>query len=71
MAEKETEPKDLRALSGGELAEQLQTLRQELWTCRWQARVGALQKTHLPRTLRRQIARVQTMLSEQRRSAHA
>ena len=65
MAEKRPGVKELRALPAVELQGHVQSLRQELWEHRVKAKQGALQQTHLLRALRRQIARIQTVLSEQ------
>ena len=65
MAEKLPKVKDLRALPATELQGQLQSLRQELWQHRLKAKDGSLQQTHQLRFVRRQIARVQTLLREQ------
>ena len=65
MAEKLPKVKDLRALPTTELQGQLQSLRQELWQHRLKAKDGSLQQTHHLRFVRRQIARVQTLLKEQ------
>ena len=65
MAEKLPKVKDLRALPTTELQGQLQSLRQELWQHRLKAKDGSLQQTHQLRLVRRQIARVQTLLREQ------
>ena len=65
MAERLPKPKDLRGLSSGELTAQLEKLRQELWGHRVKAKEGALTQTHHLRFLRRQIARVHTVLRAQ------
>ena len=70
MAEVST-TKDLRALPEADLRGQLETLRRELWQQRIKLREGALQHTHVVRRLRRQIARVSTVLGDVRRTAAA
>ena len=65
MADKQPSAKELRTMPAAELTAQLQTLRQELWGYRTKARDGALQQTHLLRALRRQMARIQTIVGEQ------
>ena len=65
MAEKLPKVKELRALPTAELQGQLQSLRQELWQHHLKAKDGSLQQTHQLRFVRRQIARVQTLLREQ------
>ena len=64
MDEKRPMIKELRALPPVELQAQLQTLRQELWQRRLKAKDGSLKQTHQLRFVRRQIARVQTLLRE-------
>lgn len=61
MAEK---PKDLRELSINELDKKLRDLRQELLQNRLNKRTGQLERTHLLRELRHDIARVNTVLRE-------
>lgn len=68
MADKLSDMKELRELSGTDIQEQLGKLRAELWQQRLKAREGALQQTHQMLHIRRQIARIQTVLSQQRRS---
>ena len=65
MDEKRPMIKELRALPATELQAQLQTLRQELWQRRLKTKDGSLQQTHQLRLVRRQIARVQTLLMGQ------
>jgi large subunit ribosomal protein L29 len=47
-----------------ELRERLTTMRRELWLNRMKARTNALPKTHVLGLVRRQMARVQTVLRE-------
>ena len=68
MAEKRPTPQELRALPEADLESQAHTLRQELWQLRTKARDGSLQQTHVLPVVRRQLARLQTILAEQRRS---
>ena len=70
MAEKRPNAQALRALPEADLETQTQALRQELWQLRLKTRDGSLQQTHVLPILRRQLARIQTILAEQRR-AHA
>ena len=63
MADKRPRAKELRELPETDLAAQLDTLRQELWRHRIKARDGALQQTHQIPAVKRQIARVQTVLN--------
>ena len=62
MSKKTPSAKELRAVPEADLKAQLEALRQELWQSRAKARQGALQQTHVLRSLRRQIARAQTVL---------
>ncbi len=66
MSKKAPNAKELRGMPEADLKTQLETLRQELWQSRAKARQGALQQTHLLRSLRRQIARAQTVLGQPR-----
>jgi large subunit ribosomal protein L29 len=69
MAESATRAKDLRAVPAADLAAQLAALRQQLWQHRLKARDGSLQQTHQLPMIRRQIARIQTVLREGRGQA--
>ncbi len=71
MAEKSLGVKELRELSSADIQEQLGKLRGELWQLRLKAKEGAVQQTHQMLQIRRQIARIQTILSEQRLKASA
>ncbi len=64
MAEKLPAAKELRAMPPTELQERLRTLRQELWQQRIKAKDGALQQTSQLGALRRQIARIHTLMRE-------
>ena len=68
MAAKRTHAKDLRTQSPQELRDQIEQLRQDLWHQRLKARDGGLQQTHQLSAARRHIARIQTVLNEQRPS---
>lgn len=65
MADKALTIKELRGQSKTDLNAQLEKLRSELWQQRVKVREGALQQTHLLSAVRRQIARVHTVLREQ------
>lgn len=65
MAEKRSNAKTLRALPATDLAAQRTALRLELWHHRLKAKDGSLQQTHHLGALRRQIARISTILREQ------
>ena len=66
MAQKLPSAKDLRALPETDLKEQLEKLRQEFWRHRVNAKAGSLQQTHLLPAVRREIARIQTVMRERR-----
>jgi ribosomal protein L29 len=66
MAEKLLTIQELRALPKTDLQAQLATFRQELWEHRLKVRAGALQQTHLLPLVRRQIARLETVLRGKR-----
>ena len=69
MATKRIRAKDLRGMSTQELREQMAQLRQDLWQQRMKARDGGLQQTHHLSAGRRHLARINTILNEQRPSA--
>ncbi len=66
MAEKYPGAKELRALPDSDLTQQLEGLRREQWQHRLKAKDGSLQQTHLLPALKRQLARLQTVLRERR-----
>jgi large subunit ribosomal protein L29 len=59
-------PKDLRELSVDELANKARELRSELFTTRIKKTTGQLENTAKLKTLRRDIARAETILRERR-----
>ena len=81
MAKKETKAKKKSAPKAGgkieqfrgksvdELNSQLTGFKKEQFNLRFQRATGQLEKTGRIRTLRREIARIQTLLTEQRRAA--
>jgi len=69
MAQPPASVKDLRAIPEADLRAQLAQLQRELWQSRMKAREGALPQTHHLPVLRRQIARVNTVLNERRPAA--
>ena len=69
MAEALTSTKELRALPEPDLQAQLSKLRETMWQARIKAKSGALQQTHQLSEVRRQIARVQTILHERASAA--
>jgi large subunit ribosomal protein L29 len=62
---------DFRAKSADELSTQLTSLKKEQFNLRFQRANGQVENTGRIRTLRRDIARIQTVLTEQRRAAQA
>ena len=60
---------DLRAKSIDQLKEQLNDLKKEQFNLRFQAASGQLENTARARVVRRDIARVQTVLTEKNRNA--
>ncbi len=69
MADKRPDAKALRNLPEADIRSQLAQLRNELWQGRLKAREGSLQQSHHLPVIRRQIARIETVLTEQRRAA--
>jgi large subunit ribosomal protein L29 len=59
-------PVDIRAKSEDELRDQLRDLKKEAFNLRFQQASGQLENTARVRDVRRDIARVQTVLSERR-----
>ena len=64
MAQKLPKAKDLRALPDPEIRTELEKLRQELWQYRLKVKDGSLQQAHHVPLVKRQIARIQTVLRE-------
>jgi large subunit ribosomal protein L29 len=62
---------DFRAKSVDELGSQLANLKKEQFNLRFQRANGQVENTGRIRVLRRDIARIQTVLTEQRRAAQA
>lgn len=60
---------DYRAKSADELSDQLVKLKKEAFNLRFQRANGQLEKTNRVREVRRTIARIETVLTEQRRKA--
>jgi large subunit ribosomal protein L29 len=61
---KSTKPSDLRGLSDGELQNQIQENERALVDMRFKKAVGQLESTAALRTIRRDIARIKTLLRE-------
>jgi large subunit ribosomal protein L29 len=68
---KTTKAKDLRTKSPDELKEQLGNLRKEQFNLRFQKTSGQLENTSRVREVRRDIAKIETILGERARSAPA
>jgi large subunit ribosomal protein L29 len=69
MAKKKLTPDDFRGKSADELSEQLVKLKKEQFNLRFQRANGQLENTGRVRQVRRDIARIETVLTEQRRKA--
>lgn len=69
MAKKKLTAEDFRGKSVDELGEQLVKLKKEQFNLRFQRANGQLENTGRVRALRRDIARIETVLTEQRRKA--
>lgn len=63
-----TKAADLRARSTDELKEQLGANRKEAFNLRFQAASGQLENTARVKEVRREIARIKTLLGERRRA---
>ena len=57
---------ELRALPEADLNAQLEKLRRDMWQSRVKAKDGSSQQTHRLLAFRRQIARIQTLLTERK-----
>jgi len=62
-------PGDLRARTEDELSEEIETLGKEIFNLRFQRASGQLENTARVRQVRRDIARIKTILGERRRQA--
>ena len=62
---------DVRAKTDDELTQELGDLRKEVFNLRFQRASGQLENTARFRTVRRDIARIMTVLGERRRTARA
>jgi large subunit ribosomal protein L29 len=69
MAKKENTGDDLRAKSPDELTDSFTKLKKEQFNLRFQRANGQLENTSRARTVRREIARIQTVIGEQTRKA--
>jgi len=68
-AKASSKAEDFRAKSADELGNQLSTLKKEQFNLRFQRANGQVENTGRIRVLRRDIARIETVLTEQRRAA--
>ena len=57
---------DVRRLTPDELSDQLLSLKKEQFNLRFQAATGQLEKTHRVEVVRRDIARIKTVLRDRR-----
>ena len=62
---------DVRAKSEDELTQEMSNLRKEAFNLRFQRASGQLENTARVRAIRRDIARIMTILGERRRTAQA
>jgi large subunit ribosomal protein L29 len=60
-------PSDIRARTVDELTEEVETLSKEIFNLRFQRASGQLENTARVRQVRRNIARIKTILGERRR----
>ena len=68
-AKTSTKADDFRLKTADELSDQLDKLKKEAFNLRFQRANGQLEKTNRVREVRRTIARIETVLTEQRRKA--
>ncbi|HEY5238977.1 MAG TPA: 50S ribosomal protein L29 [Rhizomicrobium sp.] len=69
MAKKSNTAEDIRAKSPDELSERHVQLKKEQFNLRFQRANGQLEKTNRVREIRKELARIETILSERRRKA--
>jgi large subunit ribosomal protein L29 len=62
---------EIRELTPTELSSRKKELRQEIFHLRLQQQAGQLEKPHLLRTLRREIARLETVLTAKNKASKA
>ncbi len=62
-------PKDLRDKTSSELEQTLRSLKEELFNLRYQAKTGRLEKPSLIRNIKRDIARINTVIKEKENRA--
>ena len=56
--------KELKQMTGAELKDKIITLRKEQFSLRMRKSAGVLDKTHVVKILRREIARIKTIMTE-------
>ncbi|MCB1104192.1 MAG: 50S ribosomal protein L29 [Opitutaceae bacterium] len=61
--------KEIRELSPGEITTKLRELREQLLQLRLRKQTGQVEKTHELRALRKDIARLETILNQKNRQA--
>jgi large subunit ribosomal protein L29 len=66
---KSVKPADLRTRTSDELNDQLETLGKEIFNLRFQRASGQLENTARFRQVRREMARIKTVLGEHQRQA--
>ncbi len=70
MAKKKGDIQDFRAKSADELSDQLSKLKKEQFNLRFQRANGQLEKTSRIHEVRKDVARIMTVLNEQSRKAN-
>ena len=63
--------KEIRDLAPAEITTKLREIREQLLQLRMRRQTGQVEKTHELRTLRKDIARLETILNEKKRQAVA
>jgi large subunit ribosomal protein L29 len=61
-------PQDLRSMTPEELSMKLESLREELFRLHYEARTGRVEKPHRLQELRRDVARVMTIINEKEKT---
>jgi len=69
MAKRKNTIEDFRGKTADELGDQLTKLKKEQFNLRFQRANGQLENTGRVRSVRKDIARIETILTEQRRKA--
>ena len=69
MAKAKNTVEDIHASSADQLSDQLTKLKKEQFNLRFQRANGQLERTSRVREVRKQIARIMTVMNEQRRKA--